>query len=235
MKLAAAIALTGVLAAAQAVSQAPPSPQTPPTRIVPAPERTEAGLVSKTMAGLDAMSFASALAKAGHAAGFVMPNSVRQGLLPPDSGEMVTRDEAVALFTASGTYNVSRTGGVLVFRHRATPEDVNAALDTAGQRYALKGGFALALYDGVLRGLARRRVGPPPGREPAEGPDCPVGTPVSLPAGRASAIDTMNALVTRAKGVAWMVRFGERGDPLRLQVGYVCANGAWSALSVPGW
>ena len=45
----------------------------------------------------------------------------------------------------------------------------------------------------------------------------------------------LNAMVARTKGVAWLVRFGSPGDNMRLQVGYVCGNGVWSALSVPGW
>lgn len=235
MKLAAALALVGVIAAAPTLSQAPPRPPAAPTRIVAAPERNEPGLVSKTMTGLDAMSFASALAKAGHAAGFVMPGSVRQGMLPPDSGEMIRLDEAVAAFTARGQYRVTRDKGALVFTHVEAPADVLNALNTVRTHYAIKGTFSLALYDVVLRGLSRRQMGSVSTPEPGAGPECPVEQPVSIPAGRASAIDVMNALVSRAKGVAWQVRFGRPRDPGRLQVGYVCANGVWSALSAPGW
>lgn len=238
MKLAAATALTAIVAAAPALSQAPPRPPTPPTRIVAAPERNEPGLVSKTMTGLDAMSFASALAKAGHAAGFVMPASVRQAMLPPDSGEMLTLDEAVAAFTARGQYRVARDkadNGALVFTHVDTPADVLNALNAVRTHYAIKGTFSLALYDVVLRSLSRRQMGSVSTPEPGAGPECPVEQHVSIPARRASAIGVMNALVTRTKGVAWQVRFGRQSDPGRLQVGYVCANGVWSALSAPGW
>lgn len=235
MKLAAAFALTGVIAAAHTLSQAPPRPPAPPTRVIPVPERNEPGLVSKTMTGLDAMSFASALAKAGHAAGFVMPGSVRQGMLPPDSGEMITLDEAVASFTARGQYRVTRDKGALVFTHADAPAEVLNALNAVRTHYAIKGTFSLALYDVVLRSLSRRQMGRVSTPEPGAGPECPVEQHVSIPAGRASAIGVMNALVTRAKGVAWQVRFGRQGAPGRLQVGYVCANGVWSALSAPGW
>lgn len=208
---------------------------TPPVRIVPAPPREGVGLISKTMTGLDAQSFASALARAGHKAGFIMPISERQGFVPPDSGAMLTLDEAVAEFTARGQYRVARTGDTLVFRHVKTPADVAGVLEVPRQQYPIKGTFSLALYDIVLRGVARYPMGAIRTKEAAAGPECPVEQELTVPAGTRTAIQTMNALIGRTKGVAWLVRYGQPGEKLRLQIGYVCGNGVWSALSAPGW
>lgn len=222
-----------MLAAAAAAEQAVTI--TPPRRVTEAPSKAGPGLISKTSASADAQSFARALAEAGHPAGFVMPIAERQLQVPFDSGERLTLDEAVAVFTARGTYRVTRGPGALVFRHAKTPPDVAGALDTPRPHYAIKGTFSLALYDVVLRGLARRPMGTISRPEPGAGPECQVEKPVTVPAGRATSIEMMNALVTRTTGVAWLVRFGQPSDRLRLQVGYVCGNGVWSALSVPGW
>lgn len=208
---------------------------TPPKRVTGAPSKTGPGVISRAMASADAQSFARALAEAGHPAGFVMPIAERQLHLPADSGEMLTLDEAIGVFTARGSYRVTRGGGALVFRHVQTPPEVAGALDTPRPHYAIKGTFSLALYDVVLRGLARRPMGTVSRPEPGAGPDCQVEQPVAVPAGRATSIELMNALVTRTRGVAWLVRFGQPSDQLRLQIGYVCGNGVWSALSVPGW
>ena len=194
-----------------------------------------AGRVSKTMSGLDAQSFASALAQAGHHAGFIMPIAERQVMLPPDSGELLTLDEAAATFTARGTYRVAKYGEVRVFTHTRAPADVIDALEIPLDHYPVKSTFALALYGVVLPRLARRPVRMTTQKEPGASAECPVEQAVALPAGKATTLQLLNALVTRAKGVAWVVRFGQPGDSLRLQVGYVCGNGVWSALSVPGW
>jgi hypothetical protein len=193
------------------------------------------GRVSKTMSSLDAQSFASALAQAGHHAGFIMPIAERQVMLPPDSGELLTLDEAIAAFTARGTYRASKHGGVTVFTHRGVPADVMDVLEIPLDHYPVKGTFSLALYDVVLRRLARRPVRTIAQKEPGASAECPVEQNISLPAGKATSIQMLNALVSRVKGVAWVVRFGQPGDSLRLQIGYVCGNGVWSALSVPGW
>jgi hypothetical protein len=132
---------------------------TPPQRITStAPAKTGPGLVSRTMSTLDAQSFASALAQAGHRAGFIMPIVERQIALPPDSGEMLTLDEAVAAFTARGTYRASKHADVTVFRHVKAPTDIVDALEIPLDHYPVKGTFSLALYDVVLRRLARRPV-----------------------------------------------------------------------------
>lgn len=191
--------------------------------------------VSKTMSSLDAQTFATALARAGHPSGFIMPNADEQAALPADSGERLTLDEAIANFTARGRYKAWKNGKVTVFQHVRTPAEVMNALEIPREHYPIKATFSLALYDIVLRGLAKRPIGSIPRKEPGASADCPVEQNVSVPAGRSTAIQTMNALVSRVDGVAWTVRFGERGDSLRLQVGYVCGNGVWSALSVPGW
>jgi hypothetical protein len=226
-----AVILVLACAAAQAIQMTPPSRVT-----TPAETKTGPGLISRTMASLDAQSFGTALARAGHAAGFIMPNSETQpGRLPPDNGEMLTLDEAIGVFTASGRYKASKHGAVTVFQHVRAPAELLNSLDFPRQHYPIKATFSLALYDIVLRGLARRPIGTVSTREPGAGPECPVEQNITIPAGRSTPIQTMNALVSRVKGVAWLVRFGERGDPLRLQVGYVCGNGVWSALSVPGW
>ena len=164
-----------------------------------------------------------------------MPNADAQAALPADSGEKLTLDEAIAAFTARGLYKASKFGKVTVFQHVRTPAEVMNALEIPREHYPIKATFSLALYDIVLRGLAKRRIGTIPRTEPGASAECPVEQNVTIPAGRSTPIQTMNALVSRVNGVAWIVRFGERGDPLRLQVGYVCGNGVWSALSVPGW
>ena len=207
-----------LLALAFAVAQAPAS-----------------GRVSKTMAGLDAQSFASALGQAGYRAGFIMPIAERQVMLPPDSGELITLDEAIATFTARGRYRASKLGDVTVFTHRQVPADVLDALEIPLDHYPVKGTFSLALYDTVLRRLAKRPVRTIAQKEPGASAECPVEQDLSVPAGKYTTIQMLNALVSRVKGVAWVVRFGQPGDSLRLQVGYVCGNGVWSALSVPGW
>jgi hypothetical protein len=224
-----------VLAAPLAVSLLAAQVMTPPRRVTEAPERHGEGLVPRATASADAQSFARALAQAGHAAGFIMPIAERQGLVPPDSGEMLTLDEAVDLFIARGRYRASRQGGAVILRHVNTPDDVARALEAEYRMPALKQPFSAILFGTVLRSLARRPVGGTVGREPGAGPGCPVEETVAIPAARASLIDTLTSMVTRTKGIAWMVRFGPPGDNLRLQVGYVCGTGAWSALSVPGW
>lgn len=227
MKLAAAVLFVS-LAAAQVL--------TPPKRVTPSePAETRPGMISRTMTAMDAQSFATALAHAGHKAGFIMPISERQGMVPPDSGEMLTLDEAVAAFTARGQYTVRRQGGVHVFTHVKTPADISNALGTSRPHYAIKGTFALALYDVVLRELANRPMARIRTNEPGASADCPVLETLEVPAARMTSIETMNALVSRVKGVAWLVRFGQPRESLRLQIGYVCGNGVWSALSVPGW
>lgn len=208
---------------------------TPPKRLVTAPERRGPGLISKTRATADAQTFAHALAEAGHPSGFIMPMSERQRLLPPDSGEMLTLGEAVAAFTARGRYRASTQNGVIVVRHVRTPEDIAGVLDAPRRMAPIRQPFSAALFDSVLRSLARRRVRGVPGREPGPGPDCPVDSTVEIPGRLASITGTLNAMVARTKGVAWLVRFGGDNDTSRLQVGYVCGNGVWSALSVPGW
>lgn len=208
---------------------------TPPKRITGEPDKGGPGMISKTTATADAQTFARAVAEAGHPAGFIMPMGERQVLLPPDSGEMLTLEEAIAAFTARGTYRASRRNGVNVFRHARTPEDIALALDAPRQMYAIKQPFSSALFGTVLRTLALRRVGGSPGKEPGAGPECPVDSIVAIPAARASIADTLNAMVAQTRGVAWLVRFGSNADNMRLQVGYVCGNGVWSALSVPGW
>ena len=198
-------------------------------------QTVDAGRVSKTMASLDAQSFASALAQTGHRAGFIMPISERQGMLPPDSGELLSLDEAIRTFTGRGTYRAAKYGSVTVFTHRNVPSDIMDVLEVPRDHYAVKGTFALALYDTVLRRLAKRPVRTIAQKEPGASAECPVEQDIAMPAGKATAIEMLNALVSRVRGVAWVVRFGQPGDSLRLQVGYVCGNGVWSALSVPGW
>lgn len=222
-------ALAGAVIAAQTL--------TPPTRIAPieGPERTGPGLVSGAMSRADAQSFASALAQAGHPAGFIMPLGERQGLLPPDRGEKLTLDEALAAFTERGTYRVSKHGQTVVLQHAKTPADVIAALDVRVIRTAVKTTMSRALFEHVLRGLARVRVGGAIGPEPGAGPDCPIESTVSIPAGPASTMATLAHITSQVKGIAWQVRFGSPGQPNRLQVGYICGNGVWSALTVPGW
>lgn len=222
---------TAAIASVLVVSQT----MAPPRRVKPGPVTVIPGGVSRVMTTADAQSFARALAEAGHAAGFIMPKSERQGTLPPDYGDMVTVDDAVAAFTARGSYSVTRDGRVLVFRHAQTPPDIMTALDTPHALPAAKPTFSAALFDTVLRSLARVRVGGGVGKEPGAGPDCPVEDRIAMAAGRVSTIDTLNRMVAQTKGVGWLVRFGARGDTQRLQVGYVCGNGVWSALSVPGW
>jgi hypothetical protein len=58
---------------------------------------------------------------------------------------------------------------------------------------------------------------------------------VTVAAGRSTTLATLNSIVAQLKGVAWLMRFGAPGERQRLQIGYVCGNGVWSALSVPGW
>lgn len=197
--------------------------------------QSPAGLISKSAATADAQTFARALAEAGHPAGFVMPMSERQIVVGADSGEKLTLDEAVAAFTASGRYRAARSNGVTVLRHARTPADIAAAIDTPYQMYAIKQTFSSAMFGTVLRTLARRRVGGTVGKEPGAGPECPVESSVMIPAGRRSMAGILNAMVARTRGVAWLVRFGSPGDNMRLQIGYICGNGVWSALSVPGW
>ncbi|MEX2271885.1 MAG: hypothetical protein WD690_10460 [Vicinamibacterales bacterium] len=189
------------------------------------------------MSGADALSFATALAQAGHPAGFIVPADERQTMLAPESGHMVTLDEAIPLFTAKGTYRIVSNAPPLVFRHAETPADIIGALNARRVLSSARLPLAQPLFDPVLRSLAYRRVAPPAGRtkEPGAGPECPVETPVRIAAGAASTIDTLGRLVAQTTGVAWVVRFAPPGRSLRLQIGYVCASGAWSALSVPGW
>jgi hypothetical protein len=208
----------------------------PPRRIDPAaPAPALPGLISRAMAEADAQSFARALAEAGHAAGFIMPASERQGFLGPDPGHMLTLDEAVQAFTARGRYKMMKRGRTLVFRHAQAPDDIMTALDTPHALSASTSTFSSALFGTVLRSLARVRVGGTAGPEPGAGPECPVEQNVTLAGGRASTIDTLSELVQQTKSVGWLVRFGAAGERQRLQIGYVCGNGVWSALSVPGW
>jgi hypothetical protein len=210
---------------------------TPPKRIdpKPGPVKTGPGMVSAVMAGADAQSFARALAEAGHTAGFITPSYERQNPLPPDPGHMLTLDEAIAAFTSKGTYRVTRDGERLVFRHVKAPADITAALEAPLIWPAGKQTFSAALFSTVLRSLARTRVGGAIGKEPGASAECPVEQTVTLAPGRASTIATLNHLVAQTKGVGWLVRFGAANERQRLQIGYVCGNGVWSALSVPGW
>lgn len=208
---------------------------TPPSRVTSGTEVNVQGLIPRVTAGADAQSFARALAEAGHVAGFISPSSERQLNVPPDTGSMLNVDEAVAAFTARGTYRVERRGGALIFRHVNAPADITAALDEPLIWPAGKQRFSAALFSTVLRSLARRPVGGATGKEPGASAECPVENTIALTPGRASTVDTLNRLVAQAKGVGWLVRFGPAGDPQRFQIGYVCGNGVWSALSVPGW
>ena len=208
---------------------------TPPKRVAPGSDVVVPGLISRAMAEADAHSFARALAEAGHAAGFITPMSERQVHVPPDPGNPLNINEAIAVFTARGAYRSSKQGSVFVFRHTRAPADIIAALETPRLYAAGKVPFSSALFGTVLPSLALRRVGGLPGREPGAGPECPVDRIVSLRAGRATTIETLNSMVAQTKGVGWLVRFGGPNDNQRLQIGYVCANGVWSALSVPGW
>jgi hypothetical protein len=220
------------LAAVALISQVP----TPPQRVTPAPETaTGVGLIPKAMVGVDAQSFARALAEAGHAAGFIMPTSERQAYLPPDAGHMLTLDEAVAAFTARGKYRVEKQGGAILFRHVTAPADVMAALESPLTYSASTQTFSSVLFGTALRSLARTRVGGAIGPEPGAGPECPVEATVRVAAGRSTTLATLNSVVAQLKGVGWLVRFGEAGERQRLQIGYVCGNGVWSALTVPGW
>lgn len=219
------------VAAALLVSQV----LTPPKRVAPGTDVHVPGLIPRATAEADAQSFARALAEAGHTAGFISPSSERQVTVPPDSGSMLNIDEAVAAFTARGTYRVDRRGGAFVFRHVKAPADITAALDAPLIWPVGKQRFSEALFSTVLRSLARRRVGGAIGSEPGASPECPVENTIALTAGRASTVDTLNRLAAQTKGVGWLVRFGPAGDPQRFQIGYVCGNGVWSALSIPGW
>ena len=208
----------------------------PPQRVTPATETaTGSGLIPKAMAGLDAQSFARALAEAGHAAGFIMPTSERQVYLPPDAGHLLTVDEAVTAFTARGKYHVNKQGNTMVFRHVNAPADVMAALEFPLAYAASKQTFSSVLFGTALRSLARTRVGGAVGPEPGAGPECPVESMVTVAAGRSTTLATLNSIVAQLKRVAWLMRFGDPGERQRLQIGYVCGNGVWSALSVPGW
>lgn len=219
------------VAAALVVSQV----LTPPRRVAPGTEVNVPGLIPRATAEADAQSFARALAEAGHVAGFISPSSERQLTVPPDSGNMLNIDEAVAAFTARGTYRVDRRGRALVFRHVKAPSDITAALEAPLIWPSGKQTLSSALFSTVLRSLARRPVGGAIGKEPGASEVCPVENTIALKPGRASTIDTLNGLVAQTKGVGWLVRFGPAGDRQRLQIGYVCGNGVWSALSVPGW
>ena len=192
--------------------------------------------ISRASAEADALTFAMGVAAAGYPSGFILPNSERQGAyVPPDKGDRLALDEAVKVFLARHPdYEATFDGNALLVRHAKVPADIMAALRLAQARPGSKQPVSRALFD-VLRQLARQPVGGVIGSGPVPAPTCPTEQVVSLPAGRSSTIQTLNGVAMQAKGMAWLVRFGAPGETLRLQVGYVCGDGMWSALSVPGW
>lgn len=223
--------LSSILLLAQAVP--------PPVRIVPVPDAgpLPPGMISRASAEADPTTFARAVAEAGHPAGFIMPVSERQRpLLPADGGHALSLEAALKTFIErNAAYSAAFSGGTLVVRHRDTPADITTALEAPRTWRASKLPAASALFNVILRTLARQPVAAIDDSGPPASPTCRSDQTVSITAGRASVFDTLNRLAAQSKGVAWLVRFGPAGEKLRLQIGYVCGDGVWSALSVPGW
>lgn len=229
------MAIIALVSLATLLAQAVP----PPVRVVPVPAAgpLAPGMISRAAAEADPTTFARAVAESGQPAGFILPLSERQrSLLPPDRGQALSLEEALKTFVERNpSYSAAFEAGTLVVRHRDTPADITSVLEAPRTWRASKLPIVSMLFSVLLRTLARQPVAPIDDTGPPSSSTCPTDKAVTIEAGRASAIETMNRLAAQSKGVAWLVRFGPPGEKLRLQIGYVCGDGVWSALSVPRW
>jgi hypothetical protein len=184
------------------------------------------------------LSFATALAAHGYAAGFLIPESVLReprGALAGPADFAENADLALSQFLQRHTqYSVMRRPNGFIVRHADVPPELDRLLSAQLTGVDLVKMPAMMAAIEVGRRMARQPesgggvagTGPPP-----EG--CPVSAPITFRADRTTALDLLETISRQARGLVWFVSFEEGATSLSLRIGLVCGNERMYVLEIP--
>lgn len=176
------------------------------------------------------LTFATALAANGVAAGVLVPQSALEearGTLPGPSERAGNLEAALARFVEQHPeYRAVRRSGALIIRHNNVPEELDRLLQEPSANVQWRDRPALLAAIDVGRQISGKPdrgggvagTGPPPD-------GCPISAPISHGAQKTTVLDLLDSIARQARTLVWVLVFPTAPKvEMNLRLGLVCGN-----------